>query len=108
MTTKEVRDEIIQRLRKELLGPAPGFPAVQLSGEEILRPRIRRVCVTAQESCSPLGRRFHASPTLKRKSCKTPMRRRRKNQTVVMKSITESTCQIRPIQRISSQKQTST
>jgi hypothetical protein len=39
MTTKEVRDEIIQRLRKELLGPAPGFPAVQLSGEEILRPQ---------------------------------------------------------------------
>lgn len=39
MTTKEVRDEIIQRLRKELLGPAPGFPAIQLSGEEILRPQ---------------------------------------------------------------------
>jgi len=39
MTTNDVRDEIIRRLRKELLGPSPGFPAVQINGEEILRPQ---------------------------------------------------------------------
>jgi hypothetical protein len=38
-TTREVRDHIIECLRQELIGPAPGFPAVQLNGEEILRPQ---------------------------------------------------------------------
>jgi hypothetical protein len=45
MTTNDVRDELIEYLRKELLGPAPGFPVVQINGEEILRsqdpPRLR-------------------------------------------------------------------
>jgi helicase-like protein len=45
MTTNKVREEIIEYLRKELLGPAPGFPAVQINKEEILRsqdpPRLR-------------------------------------------------------------------
>ncbi len=45
MTTSRVRDEIVEYLRKELLGPGPGFPAVQLNKEEILRsqdpPRLR-------------------------------------------------------------------
>ena len=35
----EVRDHIIDSLRTELVGPSPGFPMVQLNGEEILRPR---------------------------------------------------------------------
>src|SRR4051812_6532853 len=45
MSTAQVRKEIIDYLRKELVGPAPGFPAVQLNKEEILRaqdpPRLR-------------------------------------------------------------------
>jgi hypothetical protein len=45
MTTSEVRKKIIDYLRKELVGPAPGFPVVQLNKEEILRsqdpPRLR-------------------------------------------------------------------
>lgn len=45
MTTYQVREEIIEYLRKELIGPAPGFPAVQVNKEEILRsqdpPRLR-------------------------------------------------------------------
>ena len=39
MTTQEARDVIVQFLRSELIGPAPGFPAVQLNGQEILRPQ---------------------------------------------------------------------
>src|SRR5215510_13558862 len=39
MTTRETRDSIIDYLRKELVGPSPGFPAVQLNREEILRPQ---------------------------------------------------------------------
>jgi hypothetical protein len=35
----EVRDHIIDALRTELVGPSPGYPMVQLNGEEILRPR---------------------------------------------------------------------
>ena len=35
--TLEAREFILEFLRKELIGPAPGFPAVQLDGEEILR-----------------------------------------------------------------------
>jgi hypothetical protein len=35
----EVRDEIVDFLRRELIGPDPGFPAQQLDGEEILRPQ---------------------------------------------------------------------
>src|SRR5437588_11379018 len=45
MSTAQVRKEIIDYLRKELVGPAPGFPAIQLNREEILRsqdpPRLR-------------------------------------------------------------------
>lgn len=45
MTTAAVRKEIIEYLQREFVGPAPGFPAVQLNGEEILRsqdpPRLR-------------------------------------------------------------------
>jgi len=33
-----VRDELIDALRRELVGPAPGFPAMQLNGEELLHP----------------------------------------------------------------------
>ena len=32
-----VRQFIVEFLRKEIVGPSPGFPAVQLNGEEILR-----------------------------------------------------------------------
>jgi hypothetical protein len=35
----DVRDHIIDTLRRELVGPAPGCPLVQLNGEEILRPQ---------------------------------------------------------------------
>jgi len=34
-----VREHIVDFLRRELVGPAPGFPAVQLNGDEILRPQ---------------------------------------------------------------------
>jgi hypothetical protein len=44
----ETRDGIIEWLRRELVGPAPGHPVVQLNGEEILRPqdppRFRYAC----------------------------------------------------------------
>lgn len=39
MTTREARDKIIEYLRSELVGPSPGFPAMQLNREEILRPQ---------------------------------------------------------------------
>ncbi|MCZ2076103.1 MAG: hypothetical protein LC130_14020 [Bryobacterales bacterium] len=39
MTTQEARDAIIKYLRSELIGPSPGFPAMQLNREEILRPQ---------------------------------------------------------------------
>jgi hypothetical protein len=39
MTTADARNEIIEFLTRELVGPAPGFPAVQLNKEEILRPQ---------------------------------------------------------------------
>lgn len=39
MTTRETRDTIVEYLRRELVGPSPGFPVVQLNGEEILRPQ---------------------------------------------------------------------
>lgn len=35
----EARDFVVDTLRRELIGPSPGFPAVQLNGEEILRPQ---------------------------------------------------------------------
>jgi hypothetical protein len=35
----EVRSEIVEFLRRELIGPEPGFPAQQLNREEILRPQ---------------------------------------------------------------------
>jgi hypothetical protein len=45
---KEVRDAILEMLRRELVGPSPGYPAVQINGEEILRaqdpPRYRYAC----------------------------------------------------------------
>ena len=34
-----VRSEIVDFLRRELIGPDPGFPAQQLNREEILRPQ---------------------------------------------------------------------
>ena len=39
MTTREVRDQVVDFLRRELVGPSPGFPAMQLNREEILRPQ---------------------------------------------------------------------
>jgi hypothetical protein len=35
----DVRDHIVDTLRRELIGPAPGYPFVQLNGEEVLRPQ---------------------------------------------------------------------
>jgi Helicase conserved C-terminal domain len=35
----EVRSEIVEFLRRELIGPAPGYPAQQPNREEILRPQ---------------------------------------------------------------------
>lgn len=35
--TLEAREFIVDFLRKELVGPSPGYPAVQIDGEEILR-----------------------------------------------------------------------
>jgi hypothetical protein len=35
----DVREYVIDWLRQELVGPAPGYPMVQLNGEEILRPQ---------------------------------------------------------------------
>lgn len=37
--TLRARDFIVDFLRKELVGPSPGHPAVQIDGEEILRPQ---------------------------------------------------------------------
>ena len=37
--TLEARNFIVDFLRKELVGPSPGHPAVQIDGEEILRPQ---------------------------------------------------------------------
>ena len=39
VTTREVRDQVVDFLRRELVGPSPGFPAMQLNREEILRPQ---------------------------------------------------------------------
>lgn len=45
---REVRDAILDMLRRELVGPSPGYPSVQLNREEILRPqdppRYRYAC----------------------------------------------------------------
>ena len=48
VSTVDVRDYVIDSLRRELIGPDPGPPAVQwvgpaspLNGEEILRPQDR-------------------------------------------------------------------
>ena len=38
-TTLDARNFIVDFLRKELVGPSPGYPAIQLDGEEILRPQ---------------------------------------------------------------------
>jgi hypothetical protein len=47
-SSAEVRDHMIASLRSELVGPSPGYPFVQLNGEEILRPqdppRYRYAC----------------------------------------------------------------
>ena len=37
--TLKARDFIVNFLRRELVGPSPGHPAVQIDGEEILRPQ---------------------------------------------------------------------
>jgi hypothetical protein len=37
--SSDVRGDIVEFLRRELIGPDPGFPAQQLNGEEILRPQ---------------------------------------------------------------------
>ena len=37
--TLKARDFIVDFLRRELIGPSPGHPAVQIDGEEILRPQ---------------------------------------------------------------------
>lgn len=48
MTAKDVRDHLVDSLKRELIGPDPGRPAMQwhgpgspLNGEEILRPQDR-------------------------------------------------------------------
>lgn len=45
---RTTKDNIIESLRRELVGPSPGHPCVQLDGEEILRPqdppRYRYAC----------------------------------------------------------------
>lgn len=45
---RETRDAILEMLRRELVGPSPGYPAVQINREEILRaqdpPRYRYAC----------------------------------------------------------------
>jgi hypothetical protein len=33
------RDFIVDFLRREIVGPSPGYPAIQINGEEILRPQ---------------------------------------------------------------------
>jgi hypothetical protein len=38
-TATDVREFVIDWLRKELVGPSPGYPMVQLDKEEILRPQ---------------------------------------------------------------------
>jgi hypothetical protein len=47
-SSTEVRDHIIDSLRRELVGPSAGYPVVQTNGEEILRPqdppRYRYAC----------------------------------------------------------------
>jgi hypothetical protein len=47
-TASDVRDSVIEWLRRELVGPAPGHPLMQLNREEILRPqdppRYRYAC----------------------------------------------------------------
>ncbi len=47
-TPTEVRQTVLDALRSELVGPSPGYPLVQLNGEEILRPqdppRYRYAC----------------------------------------------------------------
>ncbi len=37
--TLSARKFIVDFLRKEIVGPSPGFPAIQLDGQEILRPQ---------------------------------------------------------------------
>ena len=37
--TRAVREHIVDFLRREIVGPSPGYPAVQINGEEILRPQ---------------------------------------------------------------------
>ena len=37
--TLEARDFIVNFLRRELVGPSPGHPVIQIDGEEILRPQ---------------------------------------------------------------------
>lgn len=39
MATNSTREQVAEFLERELVGPAPGHPAVQLNGEEILRPQ---------------------------------------------------------------------
>ena len=39
MTTIEARKEIMEYMRREIIGPAPGFPAIQVNKEEMLRPQ---------------------------------------------------------------------
>jgi Helicase conserved C-terminal domain len=39
MTTTDARKEIVEYMTREILGPAPGFPAIQVNKEEMLRPQ---------------------------------------------------------------------
>jgi hypothetical protein len=39
MTTMEARKEIMEYLRRQIIGPDAGFPAVQINKEEMLRPQ---------------------------------------------------------------------
>lgn len=37
--TRAVREYVVDFLHREIVGPSPGYPAVQINGEEILRPQ---------------------------------------------------------------------
>jgi hypothetical protein len=63
----EVRDHVIDALRTELVGPSPGYPMVQLNGEEILRPRDPRGIDTLAASCSRTASHILDPSTRRRK-----------------------------------------
>ena len=59
--TLDARSFILDFLRRELVGPSPGHPAVQIDGEEILRPQDPRDSAMAQAFYSLSGPRCSAT-----------------------------------------------